>query len=230
MRKRRFPWSKQKIILLRAGLVLLAIAALLSLLDSRMRPVVVDMATHQARVAAMQSINGAMGEAIGEQGVSYEDVITVTQNGDGEVTSIQSNMVLINFLKVQVTQQIMEEIGKTENQKLKIPLGTLSGVQYASGRGPIVEVKALPYGNVQTRVYNQFISAGINQTLHRIMLEASVQMMVVLPGHTVRTETLTEYCIAETVIVGKIPESYTDINGDDSSLIAKTNDYSWRGQ
>ena len=88
-----------------------------------------------------------------------------------------------------------------------------------------MEFKVLPVGYVQTEIYNSFQSAGINQTLHQIMLKVTATVSAVIPAYTVTTDVTTNLCIAQTIIVGKVPTAYTDINGEQSDLIGQINDY-----
>jgi hypothetical protein len=78
-----------------------------------------------------------------------------------------------------------------------------------------VTVRIMPLGSVQTRLYQQFTEAGINQTLHRIMLEVDFQVATVFPGYVVATDTTSSYPVAETVIVGKVPDAYLQIGALD---------------
>jgi sporulation protein YunB len=202
-------------------MLLLAAALLLTLLDLRLKRVVVDIATQQARMSATRSINTAMTSVMEDGGLTYNDIVRVNQDAAGGISSLQANMALINALKLAATERIMEEAGKDENQRVTVPLGTLSGIQLAAGLGPDVTVRLLPSGYVQTRIYNQFTSAGINQTMHRIMLEASIQFLVVIPGGALRAESTTEYCVAETVIVGQVPELYAGLGEGFAPTVAK---------
>ena len=65
------------------------------------------------------------------------------------------------------------------------------GGQILSGRGPEVEFRVIPAGYVHTEIYNQFQSAGINQTLHQIMLKVDATVSAVMPIYTVTTEVTT---------------------------------------
>lgn len=194
-------------------------------LDIKLRPAIQHMAAYHAKIFAVKSINNAMVKEISSQDISYEDIVKITANNDGNVASIQTNMQKVNILKTSIADEIMEDLSKRENQMLSIPLGTLMGTQFTTGKGPPVEINVLPTGYVETSLHNKFISAGINQTLHQIILEARVEMIIIFPGYTIKTSTATSYTIAETVIIGTVPDGYTDISGDDQSLIEKVNDY-----
>lgn len=206
-----------------AVLAVLLIAAAVA--DMRMRPMVEDMLAYQAKVYAFRTINDAMLRELEQDTVAYDDIARLTRTADGSVASIQTDVVAVNRLKSQMTDSVVRRLEDVENQTIRIPVGTLLGNQFTTGRGPAVAIRVVPVGYVQSELYNQFSSAGINQTLHQIMLQTSVQMVAVLPGYSVKTETSTSFCIAETVIVGAIPEGYTIVDGDNNSTVAKVNDY-----
>jgi sporulation protein YunB len=203
------------------GFLLLGLATLFTMVDYRLRPVVESIAAHQAKVAAVRGINTAMAAVMAEEGVSYGDIVAVNKDETGKITSIEANMMLVNHLKLAATDRILEEIQKEDNQLVRIPLGNLTGLQFFSDRGPDVEIRVIPLGYVQTSIHNQFTSAGINQTLHRIMLETGIQVLIQLPGRTIRAETTTAYCIAETVIVGEVPEAYAGIRLDETPVFSR---------
>lgn len=205
------------------GIAIMLIVAVF--VDARIRPVVENMIAYQTKVYAFRLINTAMMEELDDSGVEYADIAHLTRRQDGLVASVETNIVAVNRLKSRVAATVARQVEEKDNQTLHIPIGTLLGSQLTSGRGPSIEVKVVPVGFARSELSNEFLSAGINQTLHQITLNTTVEMMAILPGFTVKTETSSSYCIAETLIVGTVPEGFTLINGDDSSVISKLNDY-----
>lgn len=203
--------------------VLLALLAVF--VDSRIRPIVKSMAEYHVKVFAAQVINTALIAELEQAGISYDELVHVSSKADGAVSSIQADVVGINALKARMSAAVLGELEGHREYSLQVPLGTLLGNEFLSGRGPLVEIKIIPDGYLQSEVTNQFISAGINQTLHQILLQNTVQLVAIMPGYRVRTETTCSFLIAETVIVGEIPEAYTQIAGDGAPLISKINDY-----
>ncbi len=180
--------------------------------DFSMRPAVERILEYETQVFASRLINEAI-LSQADEGDDYGELVRVTRNQDGEATSLEADMAAVNRYKYNVTTSVLSELEKRENQEILLPIGTVIGNQFTSGRGPNVAIKVIPAGYVQTDVFNSFTAAGINQTLHRIMMRVNVSMTAVLPGYSVNTETETSFCIAETVIVGEIPEGYAAIDG-----------------
>lgn len=210
-RRRRDPngMPRARLALLIAGV---GILALILMVDYNMRPIIESMAAYQAKVAGVRAMNEAMTHELKNLECGYDDLVRITYGSEGGVRSIQANMAAINGLKARIGESALEGLNLGDNRKVSLPVGTLLGNQFTSGRGPRIEIMIVPAGVVNTRIYNQFTSAGINQTLHQIMLEATVRLIAVMPGYRVDTETTTNFCIAETIIVGEIPQGYASFN------------------
>lgn len=184
-------------------------------IDYKIRPLIKTMSSYQAKVFATKAINDAIAIELENQQISYEDMVYITRNKEDNITSIQTDMIAINGLKSKLTNAILEYLYDIEHQIIEIPIGTLVGGQIFSGRGPEIKFKVSPSGFVQTEIHNNFASAGINQTLHQIMLSINIRVTAIIPGYTVSTDVSTNFCIAETVIVGLVPDTY--FNSDKSS-------------
>ncbi len=63
-------------------------------------------------------------------------------------------------------------------------------------------------GSSSAHFENAFASAGINQTRHEIRLVVDV-VSVLLPGFSTVTKVTNRCAVAETVIVGSVPDTYT---------------------
>lgn len=194
--------------------ILLVLAVILGLAlwaDAAMRPAIENIVSHQVKVFVTRQINEAMLEQIERADVAYDGLVRVVRNQNGEITSIQADMAQINRLKSSMSDSVIQKLENGGDHEISIPLGNLVGNQLTSGHGPMITVKVIPTGYVQSEIFNRFSSAGINQTLHQIMLRVNVQMIAVFPGYNIKTETETNFCIAETVIVGEIPQGYASL-------------------
>jgi sporulation protein YunB len=158
---------------------------------------------------------------LGGQDISYGDFVSLSLGSDGEIAALESNMAAINRFKSEVTQEIIRDLEEAGVSSINIPLGSLIGNELTAGRGPAVEMKVYPAGFVRTELYSQFISAGINQTLHQVMLSVSVEMRAIIPGYNIKSETSTSFMVAQTVIVGTVPDTYVHIEADASPLFSR---------
>lgn len=204
---------------------LAALAGGLWLLDSQTRPVIQTMAAYQARVFATQAMNQAVQQVLDRQQLDYESLVQLSYDQQGQVASIQTDMLRLNQLKADITQAVSQRMQLLKTQSVQVPLGTLLGGQLLSGRGPQVEFKILPAGYTLSSIENSFDSAGINQTRHQLLLDVQVGIVAIIPGYTVSTQVNTNFCLAETVIVGTVPEAFTKITGDDRSSTGQAVDH-----
>ncbi len=94
-----------------------------------------------------------------------------------------------------------------------------------SGRGPKIPIKIIPYGSISAQVENVFAEAGINQTRHQIMMIVTANLSVVLPNKRINTSVKAQVNIAETIIVGDVPNAYTHVTGDKNDTVSKIKDY-----
>jgi len=205
------------------GLLIFAavVVGILLLIHARFRPVVESMAAYQAKVFAVRTIDRAMLAELDASRIAYGDLVQVTQNSEGMITSIQADMVGINRLKSYMAERVLEDLSGMEQEIIYVPLGNLLGTEWLSGRGPDVQVRVVPIGFMQSEIYNEFVEAGINQTNHRIMMRITVRMRVLVPGYNIQTESSTDFCIAETVIVGRIPDTYLQVTTDSAPLLTR---------
>ena len=68
-----------------------------------------------------------------------------------------------------------------------------------------------------SKVNSEFVSKGINQTIHKINLDLNCKVSILTPIETISETIEATVLLAETVIVGEVPENYyyyDDINSD----------------
>ncbi len=152
--------------------------------------------------------------------VRYEDLVTVQRDGEGNVSSITSNALQINRIARDTAYMSQENLQTMSEGGIEVPLGAFTGVEALAGFGPRVNIRIIPISNVACRFVSSFESAGINQTKHSVYLEIVADISIVMPAATSNFASLTEVLICESVLVGKVPESYlqADIFGDGYSL------------
>ncbi len=151
----------------------------------------------------------AVGTAVDSGEIQYNQLITLEKNESGGVAALVSNMAEFNRLQAAITRDILDRLGGMSDIELGIPLGTLSGSAFLAGRGPVLSVRMQSVGSCSARFENEFSHAGINQTTHRILLCVDVSMSILLPGFRTGTEVSNSFAVAETVIVGEVPGTYT---------------------
>ncbi|HIT53165.1 MAG TPA: sporulation protein YunB [Candidatus Fimivicinus intestinavium] len=198
--------------LLRMLAVLLLALVLLFLLDSRLRPVVSSIAESQARNMVMKAVNDAVLEAVEQMGLGYGDLVSIHKGDDGRITSIEMNTASVNRLQAQIGNAIAQQIAGAKSYEISIPVGSLSGSELLLGRGPCLKLKMTLEASTVLQVRSQFTSAGVNQTLHQVMLDIQTHVLFITPDQYEPTEVQTSACVAQTVIVGEVPELYAGVS------------------
>ena len=148
---------------------------------------------------------------------SYEELFTIEKDENGNISMIKSNIFPINEIISNIAINIQNEINSTERSNVKIALGSFSGIKLLAGVGPYVNVRISSMGNVETDLRSEFIAQGINQTLHRVFLQVNCQVSILTPFNHQDETISNQILIIENVIVGRIPDTYYNLNGLDSS-------------
>lgn len=174
-----------------------------------MKPIVVDLATARTSNAVNRIVVAAINDAVDSGRVDYGRLVSFDKDAEGRVTALKSNMVEFNRLQAAIADDILQRMAEVSTTDLSIPIGTLTGSPLLAGRGPCLHVRMQSVGTATARFDNQFSSSGINQTRHRIILDVDVHVSILLPGLTTYTKVSNEISVAETVIVGGVPETYT---------------------
>ena len=125
------------------------------------------------------------------------------------ITAVKSNMAEFNRLQSAVLADVLQRLSEVSTRELAIPLGSLTGSPLLAGRGPLLHIKMQSVGSSSAHFENAFASAGINQTRHEIRLVVDVYVSVLLPGFSTVTKVTNRCAVAETVIVGSVPDTYT---------------------
>ena len=170
-----------------------------------------QIAVSDASDAVTARVNRAIGELMEERDYSGDYFVVLEKNDRGEVTAISSNMARINALSAELLDRV---VGVTENHALtvEIPAGNLSGVSLLMGKGPKVPVEIIVLTSSRVEFANSLVTAGINQTKHQINLEIIVDIDILIPWGTESTQVVTEVLIADTIVVGQVPETYLKVN------------------
>jgi sporulation protein YunB len=188
---------------------MLIIAIILVLGQKRLTSITVQMAETKATNIAESLINDAIEEELQRGQINYDDLISLEKGDQGQITALKSNIVESNRIKAQITQNIVKRLGSIPQSQLAIPIGNLVNSSFFTNMGPKIPIKLTPIGSVSANYRHSFSSAGINQTRHQIVFEASVTITIFAPGRSVTSRAMGEMTIAETIIVGSVPGSYT---------------------
>lgn len=186
-------------------LVLTIILIFLILLEIRVRPAVASIAVVQGKRLCTEVINEAVSEVMDELELSYEKLAETTRAENGSVLEIATNMSNVNKLKTEVSLRIGEKLEDIKNRRVDIPFGTLMGLNLLYMRGPDIPLHITMSGCAETDFLSEFESGGINQTVHKLSLSIKTDMTVLVHPISENTSVTTTVIIAETIIVGDVP-------------------------
>ena len=199
--------------LLRVRLVLAALLFVLlaAWVDSRLEPVVQDLTANEAKARAVQLVSEAVEKSLAGQEEPVSAMVSIQYAESGEIASLTTDMAQLNVLKSRLLAGVQQELGESVHIDLGVPVGTLLGGGLLHGRGPEVPGRATLSGNVEAEFESEFTSAGINQTKHTVVLRVKTTVYTFLAGKQGSAEVETSVPVAETVIVGQVPELMANV-------------------
>ena len=187
----------------------LALLALITVAAMHLKPILTSLATARVSNTVNGIVSAAVNETIYSGDVDYDSLISFEKDNEGHITAVKSNMAEFNRLQSAIIADILEKLSEVTTRELSIPFGTLTGTPLLAGRGPLISVRMQSVGSSSAHFENAFTSAGINQTKHQIYLVVDVYVSILLPGFSTMTKVSNTYAVAETVIVGLVPDNYT---------------------
>ena len=194
--------------LVAAGVMLCAVRVT----ERALRPVLAAAARYQVRSQVTAAVEQWAARDLQERGVDYSDFVTITRNEAGEITALSADMARLNLLRAELSAHLLERLEDSQLE-LTIPVGSLLPLEPTWARGPELHLRALALGTASAEFESEFTSAGINQTRHRLWLELSVPVTVLLPGGGEELTVDSRLCVAETVIVGRVPQTWFQTGG-----------------
>ena len=180
---------------------------------SVMRPAFAALAENRAKELAVRTINEAISQKFSQE-MKYSDIVEFERTDDNKINAVKSNLAGVNKLKSDLSLDILQKISALNQDQLKVPLGSLMGNDIFAGCGPELSFQVKPYGNVVTDIQTNFTEAGINQTKCDVTVSVKADMSILMPTMNKKSTVETTVPIIQTVIVGDIPQSYTNVDRD----------------
>ena len=202
-------------VLFRRLMIVLTIVFITFLMfRSRYRDVIRELAQIQVKNTTSDLTNDAIAKQIADGIVQYDRIVYFEKDLDGRITALKTNMSEVNRLKTDILNIINDEILALDTSDIGIPLGNFFLPELMSGKGPTIPVHILSIRNSDATFASNFSQAGINQTLHQLIMEVSVDVAVLVLGQTESFTITSEVVIAETVIVGTVPNTFLQTGGN----------------
>lgn len=179
----------------------------LCFLNLVVNPIIIETSSSKVKSLSQDAVNTAVFEVIKDASI-YDSLVKIQRDEEGNITMISSNAVRINYLSREIIENAQKKLEFLGSKGVNIPLGTFSGMPILVGHGPLVNIKLIPIGAINCNFSSKFISAGVNQTNHRIYLEVNSIVNIILPTASQNVNTKTQIMIAENIIIGKVPQTY----------------------
>ena len=186
--------------------LLAAVMGLMCVAVLHMKPILTNLAAASVSNTVNRIVVTAVYDAVSAGEVDYDDLVHLEKDQSGHVAAVRSDMAAFNRLQSRIADSILQRLSEVSTRELEIPVGTLTGSSLLAGR---IRIRMQAVGSTTAKLRNAFTAAGINQTKHQILLDVTVQMSILLPGFRTSTQVSNEITVAETIIIGSVPDTYT---------------------
>ncbi len=177
------------------------------------RNAIIQLAETQLRNSTSDLINEAIDKQIELGNIQYDRMVYFEKDLNGRITALKTNMSEVNRLKTDILALINDEILALDTSDLGIPIGSLILPEVFSGKGMQIPVMIHSIRNSDASFSSDFTQAGINQTLQQLNMEVLVDVTILVLGETCSFTVSTSVVVAETVIVGQVPNTYLQSGG-----------------
>ncbi len=215
---KKFSAKVRRARFMRRFALFIVLAALVFVLaDRNFKPLVFSLA--EARSAAMASrvLSLAMSEAL-EGGVAYDDLMSVRMDDKGQVALLSANTLRMNQLADSAGRAALRRLEAMSSERVTVPLGAALGMTVLAGSGPGIPISIVPIGSIRTDFATEFEACGINQTRHKVYLTLTASVRIVIPTGAKTTQVSANMLVAESIIVGSVPEGFVGYNLGEEEL------------
>lgn len=195
-----------KIILLPILLLFLVIY-LFHAVENNLKPSIIETAETRAHLVATEAIHRALYEKVLAD-VDYNDLIFIHKDTQQRITMMQANTIKINRIVSEANLEIKQALRNLPSEAIQIPLGGALGSQLLAFYGPKITLRFIPVGSLDVKFIDQFQQAGINQVRHILYLDVKTTVKIVVPMVAQEVTLTNQIPIAETIIVGQVPNTY----------------------
>lgn len=179
-----------------------------SSIEHRVNPIITNLALSTLNGKVLDESNNSVSKVISKHDVSYDSLVDKITDDNNDVKSLSLDYKELNMLKSELAVEVQERIHNIKSVEVSIPLLTLFSDKFYSGMGVPINIKVVSDENVKIEFCDEFVSAGINQTKHLVKVKIIVNIAVRAPVVGIGDEVITEIPIAESIIIGNIPNTY----------------------
>ena len=198
---------KRKRLAIAISSIILLVAVVVVYIRFVVTPVVKTVAEEKVRALTVSTVNAAVTSVL-EAEPSFLDMVVYGHDANGDLNSIKINATRVNAVMQRSVQKTQNGLSDMISSGVNIPVGSVSGITFLSGKGPNLNVAVIPVGAVDARLRSEFSEIGINQTIHKIYLSLDSTIKIIIPGAGNTIKSSSEVLLVESVIIGKVPDTY----------------------
>lgn len=198
---------KRKRLAIAISSIILLFAVVVVYIRFVVTPVVKTVAEEKVRALTVSTVNAAVTSVL-EAEPSFIDMVEYGHDANGDLNSIKINATRVNAVMQRSVQKTQNGLSDMISSGVNIPVGSVSGITFLSGKGPNLNVAVIPVGSVDARLRSEFSEIGINQTIHKIYLSLDSTIKIIIPGAGNTIKSSSEVLLVESVIIGKVPDTY----------------------
>ena len=199
------------------AIIIALIATILLYMHFVVNPIIIDSSEAKIKATTQIAIENAVYDVLKNK-IVYDNFVNIIKDENGDVQLITANAFEMNLLSKELLSSAQEGLINASQDGIDIGIGSFTGLPILADLGPKISIKMSPIGTVYSKYYSEFVSAGINQTSHKIYLIIESDVNLILPTTTKKIHTTTQILLTESIIIGKIPDTYLNSNNLDEML------------
>ena len=198
---------KNRCLKIKLTLTAMLLVAASIYIDICLRPVVITVAQYRVQSLISKAVNNAIISVMDDTDYSYSQLVDIEKNEKQEILSVNYNSLHINKLRSELVKATIEETQKLPVTNLYIPIGNITSIDILQNKGPKLKFTITPSSYVEADVESVFQNTGINQINHQIFIILKVTANALIPNYSTSVYSENKVCVAETVIIGKVPDT-----------------------
>lgn len=180
------------------------------------KPYIESLAIGHANYIMHKIINETVLEVLKLE--KYDSFVSIIRDSEEKIIGIETDTVKINMFKSAFVRDIAKKMKSIENERFTIPVLAFLNNPFLSEKGPAVAINVRSVGSLTADLESSFISVGVNQTKHQIDLKCKTEIVIVMPAMQIKHLVTTTVPVAQTVVVGEVPQSYTNVTTSTEKL------------
>lgn len=204
--KKRQPFFKAVVFIV---FIFFIILLFMSCIDNKVFDIVIEISHMKSKLLANEMINQSVKNTIQKMNIASSDFFI---DNASDLNSISANTILINDFCANVSDEITKQLMEISDERIKVPLGSATGIDFFSNMGPEIPFSLRPEGTTEVDYETGFESVGINQVNFKIWINVNLVVQIVNPLRKEKMILTRKIMLVDTVISGQVPNQYLDFN------------------